>query len=171
MGRISRQLMFMMMARAASMRATCHRLNVGAIVTHENSPVSVGWNGAQAGAPHCAGNDCPGIVPGMCGTLHAEANAMKKASSLLPPGTEVDLYATNSPCPLCAAMIVNSDLYVKNIFFEVPYRSTQHLGMFKGVYPCPFSRGPDVSRRTGVYEITPAGYIVEYFTRKVVELP
>lgn len=168
--RISREAMYMEMARAASKRSTCFRLNVGAIVTHNNSPVSVGWNGQEAGAPHCAGNDCPGIVPGKCNTLHAETNALKKAVTLLPDCAEVDLYVTHSPCSMCCLAIRNSALYIRRIFFEVPYRSTQHLGgMFFHEYPD--EEDCVKKRRTEVYEVTPAGYIVEYFTRKVVCLP
>lgn len=168
--RISRESMYMSMARVASMRSTCSRLNVGAIITHQNSPVSVGWNGAEAGASHCAGNDCPGMVPGQCPALHAEANAIKKAAALISVCEEVDLYVTHSPCELCSLMIRNSDLYIKRIFFEVPYRSTQHLGsMFFNEYLDP-ADGVDM-RTTEVYEVTPAGYIVEYFSRKVVCLP
>lgn len=169
MGRISRAAMFMDMARAASRRSTCFRLNVGAIMTHDNSPVSVGWNGARSGAPHCSGNDCPGIVPGNCGTLHAEANAMNRAASILEAGTTVDLYCTDSPCPECALLLMNSDLYVKRIFFERPYRSRSHLEMFRDFYPDPLLSGS--YRTTEVYEVTPASYIVEYFSRNVVELP
>lgn len=157
------------MARMASMRSTCSRLNVGAIVTHKNSPVSVGWNGAEAGAEHCPGNTCPGMVPGNCPALHAESNALKKAAILLSSCDEVDLYCTHSPCQACSMIILNSFLYVKRIFFEIPYRSTQHLSMFHKEYLDP-EDGVDM-RRTEVYEVTPAGYIVEYFTRKVVQLP
>lgn len=170
MGRISRQVMFMDMARAASRRSTCFRLNVGALVVHANNPVSAGWNGARSGAPHCAGNDCPGVVPGKCPTLHAEANALRTAADLLSRNDEVDLYCTDSPCPECSLMILNSDLYVKRIFFERPYRSREHLGMFHGPYPDPTGQLIDM-RTTEVYEVTPAGYIVEYFSRSVVELP
>lgn len=169
MGRISRQVMFMEMARVASRRSTCHRLNVGAIVTHENSPVSVGWNGADHGKPHCAGNDCPGIIPGNCGTLHAEANALKKAVPLLSTCDEVDVYVTHSPCAECSLLMMNSNLWVRRIFFEIPYRSTHHLGMFAEEYLDPEDRID--MRKTEIYEVTPAGYVVEYFTRKVVELP
>lgn len=169
MGRISRQVMFMMMARAAAMRSTCHRLNVGALVTQDNNPVSVGWNGQQPGAPHCAGNACPGIVPGNCGTLHAEVNALKKAGILLRNAEShaVDLYCTNSPCPSCVEFIrTGTGLTVKRVFYEIPYRDTSALGgllvpdedeLFKGV--------------EGVYLVTPAGYIVDHFSRQVVELP
>lgn len=167
--RISREAMYIGMARMASMRSTCSRLNVGAIITHHNSPVSVGWNGAEAGAPHCAGNDCPGMTPGNCPALHSEINALKKAIELLPAGTRVDLYTTHSPCMMCATMIKESGLYVERIFFEIPYRSTQHMGMFESPYPDPDRVGKQ--RRTEVYEVTPAGYIVEYFSRRVVQLP
>ena len=169
MGRISREVMFMMMARAASMRSTCFRRNVGAIVVHQNDPVSAGWNGQEAGAPHCAGNDCPGIVPGNCGTLHAEANALRKAGSLLDAGTEVDLYTTDSPCPECSLLIRNHGLHIRRIFFEIPYRVLDHLDSFRTGYRC--EDGSALFRTTEVYEITPAGYIVEYFSRRVVELP
>jgi len=175
MARISRQQLFMGIARLASQRATCFRLNVGALVVQDNNPIALGYNGQEPGATHCAGNDCPGIVPGKCGTLHAEHNALTKASKILlsespasfqPP---VDLYVTHSPCVDCCLLIMNQDVHVHRIFFEVPYRSTQHLGMLQE-YPCPVSLKP-ATRHTEVYEVTPAGYIVEYFSRKVVELP
>jgi dCMP deaminase len=176
MGRISREVMFMGMARLASQRATCHRLNVGAIVTRENNPISVGWNGAEAGAPHCAGNDCPGIVPGNCGTLHAEANAIKKADLIMGVNgsgrsPQVDLYTTDSPCPTCCALILNSRLYIRRIFYEKPYRVIDHLNMFRDLYVDPEYPNDRRDRKTDVYLVTPAGYIVNHFTREVVELP
>lgn len=169
MARISRQQMFMGIARLASQRATCFRLNVGALVVHENNPLAIGYNGQEPGARHCAGNDCPGIVPGKCGTLHAEHNALTKADKLIDDLAEVDLYVTHSPCVDCCLLIINQDLYVRRIFFEVPYRSTQHLSMLQEYRDVTSLEGG--VRHTEVYEVTPAGYIVEYFTRKVVELP
>lgn len=175
MARISRQQMFMGIARLASQRATCFRLNVGAVVVQHNNPIALGYNGQEPGAPHCAGNDCPGIVPGKCGTLHAEHNSLTKASKILmaedPTAfiSPVDLYVTHSPCVDCCLLIMNHDLHVKRIFFEAPYRSTQHLGMLQE-YSCPVNPNGGV-RHTEVYEVTPAGYVVEYFTRRVVELP
>lgn len=169
MGRISRQVMFMGMARLASMRSTCFRRNVGALVVRENNPVSAGWNGQLPGAEHCTGNDCPGIVPGMCGTLHAENNALGVASKLLQVCAEVDLYVTDSPCGDCVMLIRNSKLYVKRVFFEVPYRDMSSLEALRNPYLDPEDQVDD--RHTTVYEVTPAGYIVEYFSRRVVELP
>jgi len=167
-GRISRQVMFMGMARLASQRSTCFRRNVGALVVHQNNPVSAGWNGQEPGAAHCAGNDCPGIVPGNCGTLHAEHNAISTACRVLPDGSEVDLYCTDSPCMECCHIIRHSALYIRRVFFEVPYREMSHLSMLQ-VYEDPDDAGK--MRRTEVYEVTPAGYIVEHFSRRVLELP
>ena len=169
MGRISREVMFMGMARLASQRSTCFRRNVGALVVHQNNPVSAGWNGQEPGAAHCAGNACPGIVPGNCGTLHAEHNAMSVASKILPVAAEVDLYVTDSPCYDCAMIIRNSGLYVKRVFFEVPYRDLTALEALRNTYPDPES--DQLFRYTAVYEVTPAGYIVEFFSRIVVDIP
>lgn len=163
MGRISRATMFMEMASIASRRSTCHRLNVGAIVVQDNNPIAVGWNGQEAGAPHCAGNACPGIVPGNCGTLHAEVNALTKAGTLLHRFEEkwetgVDLYCTDSPCPFCVSFICDmAALKVNRIFYEKPYRIADHLERLNGMIE--------------VYLVTPAGYIVDHFTRRVVEMP
>lgn len=169
MGRISREVMFMGMARLASQRSTCHRLNVGAMVVQDNNPVAVGWNGQLPGAPHCAGNACPGIVPGNCGTLHAEVNALTKAGVLLKNGNnhKVDLYCTNSPCPSCVEFIrTGTSLSVQRVFYEIPYRDTSALEQL--LVPDEEECFPGVS---GVYLVTPAGYIVDHFSRRVVELP
>ena len=166
MGRISREVMFMQMARSASLRSTCFRLNVGAIVTQGNNPIAVGWNGQEPGAPHCRGNSCPGIVPGNCGTLHAEVNALTKAATILNNiedgivSMRMDLYCTDSPCPFCVDFMLESmspSLEVERIFYEKPYRVSDHLEKLRGI--------------TGVYLVTPAGYIVDHFTRQVVEMP
>jgi len=155
----------MQMARAASLRSTCFRLNVGAIVTQGHNPIAIGYNGQEPGAAHCAGNDCPGVVPGRCGTLHAEVNALTKASkllyssrSILNPPDKVDLYCTDSPCSFCVQFIIeNTPLKVERIFYETPYRDTGGLDVLRHL--------------TEVYLVTPAGYVVDHFTRKVVELP
>lgn len=162
MARITRHVMFMQMARIASLRSTCFRLNVGALVVKDNNPIAIGYNGQEPGALHCAGNECPGIVPGRCGTLHAEVNALTKAGKLLPDkylsGVTVDLYCTDSPCDFCTKFIrQDTSVNVRRIFYETPYRNTEHLKQLRGLIE--------------VYLVTPAGYIVDHFTRQVVELP
>lgn len=150
--------MFMMMARAASMRSTCMRLNVGAVLVHNNRPVSVGWNGAAAGQSHCAGNDCPGVVPGNCGTIHAEENAINNIPKVWNnKDYTFDIYCTDSPCLSCCEKIIEVG-FIKRVFFERPYRD-----------PRPLQRLWE--KKIAVYEVTPAGYTIDYFSRQVIEAP
>lgn len=157
--------MFMEMARVASRRSTCFRLNVGAIVTRGNNIVAVGYNGHEPGAPHCSGNDCPGVMPGLCGTRHAEVNALEKAKVLMLGKSRkpVDLYCTDSLCNSCVGYIIkqyvekNTGIIVGRIFYETPYRDVSPLRKVEGLIE--------------VYRITSAGYIMNHFSRKVIELP
>jgi dCMP deaminase len=102
--RPTRPQMFMEIAHVVAKRSTCMRLNVGAVIVQDRRIVSIGYNGAPAGAPHCAGNDCPGKH--YCQeTIHAEDNAMRH----LPAGlrlvnnrvVDLDVYVTDSPCASC----------------------------------------------------------------------
>jgi deoxycytidylate deaminase len=154
--------MFMMFARAASMRMTCHRLNVGAIVVQDNDVVSIGYGGQPPGHEHCKGNDCPGIVPGKCNTIHAEVNALNKAANKV--DGSVELYVTHSPCSKCLEHIMEGYNPVTKLYFETPYRETSHLEVLR--HPYDIIGG---FRKTSVYMVTPAGYIVEHFSRRVVE--
>jgi dCMP deaminase len=154
MTRISRPQMWMMMARAASLRSTCFRLNVGCvIVENDRKVVSVGYNGPPSGQPHCTGNDCPGQF--QCHqTIHAEKNAIQVLEFDTPEGKMYDLYTTHSPCEPCCSIIQAAP--IKQVFFETEYRNTAHLTSFKSSWE--------------LYQITPAGYVVEWFSKKVVEL-
>jgi dCMP deaminase len=153
--------MFMMIARAAAMRSTCFRLNVGAVVVVNDRPVSIGYNGAPAGHPHCTGNACPGRE--FCRqTIHAEANALKYVPEFLYDmdlgERSWDLYVTHSPCDSCMQEIIDG-ANVKRVFFETPYRKTEHLKLIPVTY--------DVK----IYQVTPAGYVIDWNTQDVVEMP
>lgn len=142
--------MFMEMARAASKRSTCFRLNVGALIVVDNRPVSVGYNGAPPGQPHCAGNACPGRHH--CReTIHAEENAIDHVPDAA-LGDSWDLYVTHSPCRQCAERIVMTH-QVKRVFFEATYRSTDHLA--------------ELAKSVELYQVTPAGFVVEWVSGEV----
>lgn len=145
---------YMEIAHAWAKRSTCMRRNVGAIIVRDRRIVSHGYNGVVSGAPHCGGNSCPGRT--YCDlTIHAEINAITHI-----PETELvdplDMYTTDSPCPYCAARIV-SDQWIRRVFFAVPYRLSEGMDLMKG--------------RVEVYHVMPAGYVMEYFTRELVEPP
>lgn len=154
--RITRPQMFMEIAQVVAKRATCMRLSVGAVLVKRRSIVSIGYNGAPAGAPHCAGNDCPGRFKCEL-TVHAELNALYH----LPDGIEgpLDLYVTDSPCAHCYQNIL-SDGRIGRIFFGTPYRITAHLE----TDPEERWNAPEV------YRITPSGYVMNWRTKELVDI-
>ena len=152
--RISRHQMFMDIAHVVAKRATCMRLNVGAVVVHNRRIVSIGYNGSPPGHAHCSSELCPA---GPCHrTLHAEVNALK----YIPEGSNVtnaDLYVTDSPCATCYDYVLD-DGRVDRIFFGTPYRITDHLenSLFED--------------RVSVYRVLPAGYIMDWNTGRLVDV-
>lgn len=150
----------MELAHVWSKRATCHRLNVGAVVVIDGIAVSHGYNGVPAGVPHCIGNLCPGKNPGNCETIHAERNAILRIPFLstgesLSPEVKADMYVTDSPCAACADLIFQ--VGIRRVFFAVPYRITESLDMLNAY-------------GVEVYRVTPAGYVIEWATKNVVEM-
>lgn len=138
-------------AKLVSRRSTCFRLNVGAVVVVNDRPVSWGYNGSPPGEPHCAGNECPGRFA-CTETTHAEDNALR----YVPKGVQPeDIYITDSPCLVCAHLIVASG--IKRVFFDRPYRigdGIHHL----------------INRSIAVYQVTSSGYVIEWPTKELVEL-
>ncbi|MEE9376623.1 MAG: hypothetical protein V3V33_01130 [Candidatus Lokiarchaeia archaeon] len=51
--RISKDNYFMKIAEVVSMRSTCIKRNVGAVLVKDNHILSTGYNGAPSGLPHC----------------------------------------------------------------------------------------------------------------------
>lgn len=95
-----------------SLRSTCSRRQVGAVLVQENRIISTGYNGAPAGKAHCIDGACPrgrlsyDEVPAgadynafPCIAVHAELNAIIRAGfSKTRGGT---LYVTDEPCQQC----------------------------------------------------------------------
>lgn len=115
----------LMLATTVSLRADCTRRQVGAVLMDTGHRiVATGYNGAPSGDPGCLtagacprgrasveevpGFDQPGassydLGPGTCIALHAEQNALLRAS-----WDEMDgatLYITCEPCAGCLRMI------------------------------------------------------------------
>ena len=108
--RISFDEYFMNFAVAASHRATCARLKVGAVLVVDNQVVATGYNGSAKGMPHCDDVGCD-VVEGHCiRTIHAEMNALAQAAKR---GVRIDqatVYTTASPCWNCFRVLVNAGI-------------------------------------------------------------
>lgn len=110
---------FMRMAELTSKRSTCLRRNVGAVIVKDKHVIATGYNGAPKGLKHCA--ELGGClreklhVPSgqrheLCRALHAEQNAIIQAATLGQSIEGGSIYITNSPCSICAKMIINAGL-------------------------------------------------------------
>jgi len=118
---------FMEMAHIVAKRSTCMRRKVGAILVKDKHILSTGYNGAPKGLKHCSEVGCLrkklGIPSGerheICRGLHAEQNAIIQAAVFGISIKNSVLYCTNTPCVVCAKMLINAG--VKEIVYSGEY--------------------------------------------------
>lgn len=112
--RPSEQENFMEMAWVVSKRATCSRLQVGAVLVDERGRViGTGRNGAPPGIDHCRHVDDRPCIE----SLHAEVNAILHSTRSAVGST---LYVTDSPCQACSLVIVS--VGIKRVVYDREYR-------------------------------------------------
>jgi len=128
--RLSRDELLENIAQLVAERSTCGRLSVGALLASEGRIISMGYNGAPAGMPHCDESVCyPGSEEPCTRTVHAEANAIAFAAR---KGIETEgatLYTTHSPCNECAKLIINAG--IKRMIYWEEYRDPAPLVMLE----------------------------------------
>ena len=118
---------FMEMSHVVSKRSTCLRRNVGAILVKDKHILSTGYNGAPKGLIHCSEVGClreqldipSGERHEICRGLHAEQNAIIQAAVFGISIKDAVLYCTNTPCVVCAKMLINAG--VKEIVYSGEY--------------------------------------------------
>lgn len=115
--RPSFQHIYMEMAMLMAKRSTCIRLQVGCVITTTDfrKVLSVGYNGNASGL----NNGCDSDVPGKCGCLHGEENAIINCQE--PRGLPKIVFATNMPCKMCVKRIINLGGVVK-VYYANEYR-------------------------------------------------
>jgi dCMP deaminase len=109
---------FMEIARIVSMRSTCLRRNVGAVIVKDKRILASGYNGAPSGLKHCAEVSCLreklNIASGerheLCRGLHAEQNAIIQAAYHGVSINGAELYCTHLPCSICIKMLINAGI-------------------------------------------------------------
>ena len=132
---------YMRMAEELAKRSTCARLQVGTVITDAalQNVVAIGYNGNARGLP----NRCDSDVPGACGCIHSEVNALVKA-----PGGMRDkvAFVTDSPCVACAKLLINSG--VTHVFYRRQYRDPSGVNLLAsaGVTPVHYDRWADAWR-------------------------
>jgi dCMP deaminase len=107
---------FLKIASVVAERSTCRRHHVGAVAVRDKHILTTGYNGAPAGARDCLELGCirdemnieSGTRHELCRAIHAEQNVIIQAGlhGVSLEGSTV--YCTNTPCVLCAKMLVNA---------------------------------------------------------------
>ena len=119
---------FMKVAFLVCERSTCLRRRVGAVLVKDKRILSTGYNGAPKGISHCEVVGClrekMGVPSGqrheICRGLHAEQNVILQAASFGVSTKESIIYITNTPCSICAKMVINAGIKEVIIASEYP---------------------------------------------------
>jgi len=106
---------FMEITKLVSTRSTCMRRQVGAVFVKEKNILATGYNGAPSGVAHCAEAGClrekmeipSGERHEICRGLHAEQNGIIQAARHGINLSGSTVYTTDSPCIICAKMLIN----------------------------------------------------------------
>lgn len=126
--RISQPVIHMFTAVLWSMRSTCQRLRVGAVLAKDGRTISTGYNGAPSRLPHCNEDNCKS-QPQCKRTVHAEMNAILFAARYGISTEGAELYTTHSPCIDCAKAIINAG--IKKVYYVEEYRSRDGIELLE----------------------------------------
>lgn len=123
MKRINWEQYFMAQAEISSLRATCERLKVGAVIVKENRIIASGYNGSVSDSSHCIDDGCKLVNNHCVRTVHAEANAILQCAKFGVPTKNTTLYVTHFPCLICTKQIIQAG--IKMIYFKEDYRNDE----------------------------------------------
>ena len=109
---------FLKIASVVAERSTCRRHHVGAVAVKNKHILATGYNGAPSGSKDCLELGClrdemkipSGERQEICRGTHAEQNVIIQASL---HGVSLEgstIYATHTPCVLCAKILVNAGI-------------------------------------------------------------
>lgn len=124
--RITKDAYFMKIAEVVSLRSTCIKRKVGAVLVKDSHILSTGYNGVPSGFKHCTPETCvrtnlkSGEKPELCRGVHAEINCIIQAAI---HGTSIKgntiLYSTTFPCMNCLKLIINAG--IKKLLYKEGY--------------------------------------------------
>ena len=115
---------FMLQAVLLSLRSTCERLSVGAILVRDKRVIAGGYNGAVSGDDHCIDVGCY-VVDGHClRTIHAEMNAVLQCSKFGIPTDGAEIYVTDVPCLQCTKSLLQAG--IKKIYYMRNYHNDDY---------------------------------------------
>ena len=128
---------FLKVASVVAERSTCRRHHVGAVAVKDKHILATGYNGAPSGFKDCLELGClrdelnipSGERHEICRGIHAEQNVIIQASL---HGVSLEgstIYATHTPCVLCAKMLVNAK--IKRYVSFGKYNDSTFIDLFR----------------------------------------
>ena len=139
MNRIGINEYYMNIAVQVSLRSTCMRRKVGAVIVKDNRILSTGYNGAPSGLPNCidncercirSANNIPsGQQLDLCYAVHAEQNAIMNALKTGEDLIGAVIYVNTYPCSTCMRLILQAG--IRDIFYIDEYENEFTKNMAK----------------------------------------
>jgi len=128
---------FLKIASVVAERSTCRRHHIGAVSVRDKHILTTGYNGAPSGLQDCLELGClrdemnipSGERQEICRGIHAEQNVIIQAAL---HGVSLEgstIYATHTPCVLCAKMLVNAK--IKRFVSFGKYSDDAFLDLFR----------------------------------------
>lgn len=125
---------FFSIADMVATRATCPRLQVGAVLVYRNRIIVTGYNGSLPKEAHCLDvgcklQYCPVHESHCRRTIHAETNILFQLTKPWVkdiPINETTLYVTHQPCPKCKMKLRYAG--ITRIEWRYPYREDYAVG-------------------------------------------
>jgi len=137
--RLSVDEYFLKIALVVAERSTCRHHRVGVIAVKDEHILAIGYNSVPSGFRNCLELGClrdelsipAGRNSGICRAVHAEQNVIIQATR---HGVSLEgstIYATHTPCIICARMLVNAK--IKRFVSCGEYVDPAFTGLFSGV--------------------------------------
>ncbi len=128
---------FLKVAAVVAERSTCRRHHIGAVAVKDKHILATGYNGAPSGFKDCLELGCLrdelGIPSGerheICRAIHAEQNVIIQAALHGVSLEKSTIYATHTPCVLCAKMLTNAK--IKRFVSFGKYNDNAFIQLFK----------------------------------------
>ncbi len=128
---------FLKIASVVAERSTCRRHHIGAVAVRDKHILTTGYNGAPSGLRDCLELGClrdemnipSGERHEICRGIHSEQNVIIQATL---HGVSLEgstIYATHTPCVLCAKMLVNAK--IKRFVSFGKYSDDTFIGLFQ----------------------------------------
>lgn len=115
---------FMAQSVLLSLRSTCERLEVGAVIVRDHRVIAGGYNGSVSGDTHCIDGKCRCIDGHCVRTIHAEMNAILQCAKFGISTDGAEIYGTHFPCLTCTKMILQAG--IQKIYYLEDYHNSEY---------------------------------------------